>query len=90
MFKQKRRYLIMDELDVLTVLTAINNHHTFFSNRFKLVGNCGWENEPSKWFVGFDASDKRWSKIAAELSNIGKITVKVNPGGATDLYFTKD
>lgn len=88
-FYQERRKLIVEEMDVTTVLTAINNHQGFFSNDNKIVENCGWENESSKWLIRFYASDREWSRITTELSNIGEITVKVNPGGTTDLYFTK-
>lgn len=89
MFYQKRRYLIVEEKDVTTVLTTINRHQGFFSNNNKLVGNCGWAKEPSKWYVRFYASDKEWSLIAGDLAKLGAIAVKVTPGGTTDLCFVK-
>lgn len=90
MFNQKRRYLIVDEKDVTTVLTVINRHQGFFSNNDKLAENCGWANEPTKWYVRFYASDREWGRIAGELSKLGKIYVNVTPGGATDLYFARN
>ena len=90
MFNQKRRYLIVEEKDVTTVLTVINRHQGFFSNNDKNTGNCGWANEPTKWYVRFYASDRKWGRIAGELSKLGKIYVNVSPGGTTELYFTKD
>lgn len=90
MFNQKRRYLIVEENDVTTVLAAINRNQGLFSNNDQNIGPCGWAKEPSKWFVHFHASDKRWGKIARELSKIGKLYVNVTPGGATDLYFMRN
>ena len=85
----KRRHIVVEEKDVTTVLTAINTHQTFLNNTNKNVGNCGWADEPEKWFITFYASDRKWGKIAADLSSIGEITVKVSPRGATDLYFMR-
>lgn len=90
MFNNKRHYLIVEEADVTTVLTAINRHQGFFSNNDKLTANCGWKNEPTKWYVRFYASDKQWGKIAMELSMLGKIYVNVSPGGTTELYFMRN
>ena len=89
MFCNKRRCLIVEEVDVTTVLTAISKHQKFFSNKEKTTENCGWKNAPSKWYVKFYASDREWGRIAGELSEIGKIQVKVTSTGTTDLYFTR-
>lgn len=89
MFYQKRRNLIVEENDVTTVLVAINAHQGFFSNDNKIVKNCGWEDDPTKWVIKFNASDKEWGLMATDLSDIGELTVKVKPSGTTDLYFIK-
>ena len=89
MLNNKRRYLIVEEADVTTVLMAIDRHLGFFGNHDKLTGNCGWKNEPTKWYVRFYASDKQWGKIASELSTLGNITVYVTPSGATELYYKR-
>lgn len=89
MFNQKRRYLIVEESDVTTVLTVINRHQGFFSKSEKNTGNCGWKDDPSKWYVRFYASDKEWGRIAGELSSLGRINVHVSPSGTTELYYTK-
>jgi hypothetical protein len=89
MFNQKRRYLIVEEADVTTVLMTVNQNQGFFSKSDMATGNCGWKEEPTKWFVRFYASDKVWGKIARELTKIGDINVHVAPGGATDLYFKR-
>ena len=89
MLYYKYHRLVVEEKDVTTVLTAINRHQGFFSNPNKLVGNCGWASQPTKWYVSFYASDREWGKIAGSLSELGGIAVKVNPGGTTDLYLTR-
>ena len=90
MFNQKRRYLIVEESDVTTVLTVIIRHQGFFSNNEKLAENCGWEKEPTKWYVRFYASDREWGRIAGELSKLGGIYVNVSPSGTTELYFMRN
>ena len=89
MFIQRRRYMIVEEKDVTTVLTVINRHQGFFSNNNKLVGNCGWAKEPSKWYIRFYATEREWSHMTGDLSKIGEIAVKVTPGGTTDWYFMR-
>ena len=90
MFNQKRRYLIVEESDVTTVLAAINSRQRLFSKNEQYTGNCRWKDQPTKWYVRFYASDKQWGRIAGELSKVGKFHVNVTPGGTTELYFIKD
>lgn len=86
---QRKRNLVVEEADVTLVLSAINAHQGFFSNDNKIVKSCGWEKDPTKWVVRFYASDREWGLMATDLSKYGEITVKVKPGGTTDLYFVK-
>lgn len=90
MLNQKKRDLIVEEKDVTTVLSVINNHQGFFSNNNKNTGNCGWKDAPTKWYVRFYASDRQWGRIAGELSKIGRIYVNVTPGGTSEMYYIKD
>lgn len=90
MFYQRRRYLVMEEYNVTTVLKVINQHQGFFSNNNKLVENCGRGGDPSKWFIRFYASEREWGRISVDLSKLGTINVKVNPGGTADLCFITD
>ena len=89
MFYQKSRELFIKECDVTTVLAVINRHQGYFSNDNKRVGCCGWADEPDMWYVRFYATDKKWGRMAAELSEIGEIAMKVSPAGITELYFNK-
>lgn len=90
MFYQKRRNLIVEVDDVTAVLDVINQHQGFFSNNNKIVRNCGWETDPTKWVIKFYASEKEWGLMAEELSAFGEIAVKVKPSGITDLYFGRN
>ena len=90
MFYQECRKIIVEDTDVTTVLAAINRHQGFFSNANKRVGECGWADEPTKWYIHFYASSREWGKIAKDLSELGEIRVKVAPGGTTDLYYTRN
>lgn len=86
---QKRRNLVVEEKDVTTALSTINRHQGFFSNDNKIVRNCGWAKDPSKWVIQFNATEREWGLMTVDLSKIGDITVKVKPGGTTDLHFER-
>lgn len=90
MFNQKKRCLIVEENDVTSILAVVNRHQGFFGNNDKAIGNLGWANEPTKWYVRFYASDREWGRITEELSKIGKIYLNGNRKGITDLYFMRD
>lgn len=64
MFK-KTRDLIFDEKQLSKILTAINNNLTCPELR---VGNCGWANQPKKWFVLFHCTNKDYEKIINQLN----------------------
>lgn len=85
----KRRYLVVEESDVTTVLKAINNHRGLFGNGDTITGSCRWKDQPSKWFVKFYSSDRNWGRIAGELNKFGRIGIIVSPRGATELYYER-
>jgi hypothetical protein len=86
LFKTRREF-IMNEKDVTTALSVINAHTSF---NIKHVGNCGWANQPTTWFVVFDATNNEYKRIVKELINVyGKISVTARPGGKQDLYFER-
>lgn len=67
----KRHYLILEEKDVTKTLSVINRQSTLFINQKMAVGNCGWADETTKWFIHFDASESQWKKIKTDLKNEG-------------------
>lgn len=86
---QKRRMLVVEEIDVTRVLTIINRHQGYFSDDTKIVKNYELKNDPSKWVIKFNASDREWKLMTKDLGEIGEIIVKVTPGGTTDMYFIR-
>ena len=69
MFKfKKTRQFIVDEEDVMFVLKAVSNCQDWFDGS---TGNCGWADEPNKWFVTFRATDKQYVNIIKKLREFG-------------------
>lgn len=70
MFK-KRHFLIVEEADVMTllkVLDEIKRGSSLFTVYMDMeIGNCGWAEEPTKWFVHFDVTNKQWRKVIENL-----------------------
>jgi hypothetical protein len=72
----KRHYLIVDDIDVLNVLEVINKHNKNLLKLNLTVGNCGWAAEPSKWFIHFDVSNKKWLSIVTDLTKNYTLVIK--------------
>lgn len=83
---KKEREFIVEERDVTTVLSVINRRLKYCQH---FVDNCGWKNEPTKWFVMFDATDKAYKDIISELKNVGNFNVDIRPGGQMDICFER-
>lgn len=73
-FIQKRRYLVADEADVMSVVKVIDEikrnsriHHMMNME----IGNCSWADEPTAWFIHFDATDKQWRKLMNMVHDLG-------------------
>lgn len=87
MFKLKKlRHFIVDEGDVMIVLKAVSNYQQWFDGS---TGNCGWADEPNKWFVTFRATDKQYKDIIKKLKEFGHFIVKYSPGGMTEICFER-
>lgn len=85
-FIRKRREFIVEENDITTILSVVNRE-TGITNYN--IGNCGWKDEPTKWFVVFYTSEKSYRKVMKILTKIGKFTVNTRPAGMIDLCFEK-
>lgn len=85
-FKKEREFVV-EEKNVMNVLKVINNHLGYLEGQ---VGNCGWAEEPTKWFVVFYATNKRYGNILEELNKMGTFKLTVRPGGKTDIYFEEN
>jgi len=83
---KKRREFIVDESLVTTLVRDINRRCEIFDYT---IGNCGWADEPTSWFVSFYADNKTYGKIVKSLMNIGEFKKVRRPRRKTDLYFVK-
>ena len=72
----KRRSLIVDRDDVMTVLDAleeIRHDSKFMKPNWQMnFGACADPNEPPRWFISFEASDKRWKSLIEKLACIDR------------------
>lgn len=64
-FVTKRHHIIVEEVDVIKALYAINRQHVFVPDM--KVGNCGWADDVSKWFIHFTTTEAKWNAIRYEL-----------------------
>ncbi len=86
-FKNDSREFILEEKDVTTVLEVINSNYKT-APRLS-VGNCGWADDPTKWFIIFNANDKIYGKVVKSLKEIGELKLDVRPGGQVDVCFER-
>lgn len=84
-FKNYRNFIV-EEQDVTTVLEVVNKHR---KNCNVDVNNCGWKEQPSKWFISFDANQKEYGNIVEELNKVGGIKLDVRPDRQVDLVFER-
>lgn len=73
-FVKRRHRLILDDSDILTmlkVLDDIKRESRFYIAMDMEIGNCGWADEPEKWFMFFDETNKQWKSTIAKLNAIG-------------------
>ena len=78
---QKRRYTVVEESDVMTVLKVLHNIKR--KSRFHLlmemeIGNCGWANKPEAWFIHFGSTTGQWRKFITTLEEEGYTMVVDN------------
>ena len=76
----KRRNVIVNEIDIVKVLKALDTKHI---NDVR-IGNCGWNDDAHKWFIYFKVSNNKWHKLVRELgiSRVWKFTdIPVNGDG---------
>lgn len=70
-FVPKRHYLIVDEKNVLEVLREIDKQIVWYINQSLSIDNCMWADDPTKWFINFNASEDQWMSIIDGLEEIG-------------------
>ena len=78
------REFILEEEHVVNVLKVINKHRKLYGYR---IGNCGWSDMPTKWFIMFDVTDKTYGKIVRDLRRIGDFNLEVSPSGVVNISY---
>lgn len=87
-FTFKRFHLIMEEGDVISVLKNIQHHHKTIPDM--AVGNCGWADDPSKWFVHFSTSEFKWNLIRKDLKVVRVYEEKEIPKDKKGVIYSTD
>lgn len=71
-FVKRERHLIVDRIDVMTVLEIldeIRKESKIFNPIAGLgIGSCNRSNENDRWFIDFDMTDKKWKVFIDKLS----------------------
>lgn len=71
-FVVERHHIIVEEVDVVRALYVIDSNHIVAPDI--KVGNCGWADDPSKWFIHFNTTKSKWMRIRTELRVIRVFT----------------
>ena len=85
---KKRRHLIVDESDVIGVLTILDDikHNSDLNNNLKMeIGKCGCDCIDS-WFIEFEATTDQWRKFIDTLNDYDYELVL----GANEYYYVKE
>lgn len=82
-FKQ-RRYFIVEEKDVTTILNVINRQFIF---AYRIGSYDRDEESTTKWFIAYRCTDKKYGKIVKDLLEIGKFELVVSPKEQVNLYY---
>ncbi len=71
---QKRRYLVADEanvMDIVKVIDEIKRTSRIHNTMNMELGNCEWKDEPTAWFIHFDATDRQWRRVMNMTDGLG-------------------
>lgn len=67
----RTRELILEEEDVIETLKVVNESRRWFIRHSLSVDTCGWEDQPTKWAIYFNATTIQWSEIIGSLMDKG-------------------
>ena len=82
MFKKTREFIV-EEKDVTTVVDVVNREAKYFDYK---IGNCGWAEEPTKWFIIFEMTEKKFGRVVKDLNEIGVIKLDGGSGRNAKVY----
>lgn len=83
----KRHRLIVEENDMTELLTIFNSHTSNVVKQKQVIGNCGWKDYKTKWFMFISVSNANWNDIEDELVSKGFV-MEIKEDGYT--YLTKE
>lgn len=63
-FVTERHHLVVDEETVTKVLKEINARNK--KDPDIKVDNCGWADDPNKWFIHFTTTKAKWRQFVVE------------------------
>ena len=70
---RRRRTIIMEEKDVSKVLSIVNKYVKITFDQGIVINNCGWEDDPTKWFMLLYSTNGQWNSISEELRHIESV-----------------
>lgn len=87
-FIPEKHHLVVEEEDLVRVLKVIQSSHRIVPEM--TVGNCGWADDASKWFIHFGTTRYTWKKLIQELKIVRAFNNNSIPKNTVGLVYTTD
>jgi len=87
-FVPVRHELVVNEEDVVNTLKVIQRYHKVVPDM--AVGNCGWADDPEKWFIFFDTTNHVWEHIRNDLKVVRVFGNKDIPTNTRGVVYSTD
>ena len=69
----KMHDLVLEESEVLETLRVVNAYQKWYIDQKLAVGHCEWDDEPTKWYLSFNATSNQWKHIVNDLTIRGYV-----------------
>lgn len=87
-FITKRYHIVLDEVDVMNALKVIDRCHRSVPEI--RVGNCGWAEDPNKWFIHFTTTVSKWETIRKDLKVVRVFSNQDIPKNSIGTVYSTD
>ena len=87
-FVTERHHLVVEEGDVTNVLKQVNAHCK--SKTEIRVGNCGWADDPTKWFVHFTTTRAKWYELVNAMKIVRTWNHETIPKNTIGVVYSTD
>lgn len=74
LFKHRHK-IVLDEKDVMKALKIIDDTSIICILNEMEIGNCGWADEPTMWFIHFTFANTDWSDCLSKLKQIRSLRI---------------